>query len=151
RIQPESFSRGRSLNSPAYPWRVFRIPRPGLSGTGRGLCGQNFLAPRELRDRCHALFGRKAHRVRKRGSASAMDDIQLSPTPTTVMAPPRATPSAPGAPTRTRAWVLPVGIAALGLLTAAPIYVWIAILQSQDHSAAALSMPTMNMNRMGVF
>lgn len=57
----------------------------------------------------------------------------------------------PGALARTRAWVLPAGIAALGLLTILPVYAWIAVLQSQDHSAAALSMPTMGMNRMGVF
>jgi hypothetical protein len=80
-----------------------------------------------------------------------MDDIQLSPNPATVTAPAPGTPSAPGAPARTRAWTLPAGIAALGLLTAAPIYAWIAVLQSQDHSAAALAMPTINMNRMGVF
>jgi hypothetical protein len=84
-----------------------------------------------------------------------MDDVQLSANPATVTAsvPARGTPSAPGAGAKaqTRAWVLPTGIAVLGLLTAAPIYAWIAVLQSQDHSAAALSMPTMNMNRMGVF
>src|SRR3954454_4383226 len=84
-----------------------------------------------------------------------MDDVQLSANPATVTASVRArgTPSAPGAGAKaqTRAWVLPTGIAVLGLLTAAPIYAWIAVLQSQDHSAAALSMPTMNMNRMGVF
>ena len=80
-----------------------------------------------------------------------MDDVQLSPEPATTDAPASGVPSAPGAPARTRAWSLPAGIAALGLLTVLPVYAWIAVLQSQDHSAAALSMPSMNMNRMGVF
>src|SRR5690242_2133374 len=80
-----------------------------------------------------------------------MDDVQLSPSPATVTASAPDTPSGPGAPARTRGWRRPAGIAALGLLTAAPIYAWIAVLQSRGHSAAALSMPTMNMNRMGVF
>jgi hypothetical protein len=80
-----------------------------------------------------------------------MDDVQLSPSPATVTASAPGTPSVPGALARTRAWVLPAGIAALGLLTILPVYAWIAVLQSQDHSAAALSMPTMGMNRMGVF
>ena len=60
-------------------------------------------------------------------------------------------PSRPEAPARARAWRLPAGIAVAGFLTAAPIYAWIAVLQSQDRSAAALSMPTMHMNQMGVF
>jgi hypothetical protein len=80
-----------------------------------------------------------------------MDDVQLSPNSATVTAPAPDTPSAAGAPAPARGWRLPAGIAALGLLTAAPIYAWIAVLQSRGHSAAALSMPTMNMNRMGVF
>jgi hypothetical protein len=80
-----------------------------------------------------------------------MYDVQLSANPATVTAPAPDTPSAAGVPAPTRGWRLPAGIAALGLLTAAPIYAWIAVLQSRGHSAAALSMPTMNMNRMGVF
>jgi hypothetical protein len=42
-------------------------------------------------------------------------------------------------------------ITVLGAATVLPIYGWIAELQSQGHSAAALSMPSMGMTRMGVF
>ena len=80
-----------------------------------------------------------------------MDDVQLSPNPATVTAAAPGMPSAPSTPARTRAWRLPAGIAVLGLLTVLPLYAWIAVLQSRDSSAAALAMPTMNMNRMGVF
>jgi len=80
-----------------------------------------------------------------------MDDVELTASPASVTATMSGPAAGSSAPARPRAWRLPAGIALLGLLTAAPIYAWIAVLQSQGHSAAALSMPSMNMNRMGVF
>jgi methionine sulfoxide reductase heme-binding subunit len=84
-----------------------------------------------------------------------MDDAQFSPGPGTVTTSAQGTPPAQGTPTRARArartWVLPTGIAALGLATVLPIYAWIAVLQSHDRSAAALAMPTMGLNHMSVF
>ena len=79
------------------------------------------------------------------------NDSQTSLSPAAVTAQPSRAPSASSAPARTRGWGLPVLIALLGLATALPIYAWIAVLQSQDRSAAALSMASMNMNQMGVF
>jgi len=84
-----------------------------------------------------------------------VDDVQASPSPVIEAA---LAPAAPAAPPlagagagRPPAWRLPALVALLGLLTVAPIYGWIAVLQSHGRSAAALSMPTMGMSRMGVF
>ena len=85
-----------------------------------------------------------------------MDDVQASPSPVIeaesipAAAPPSAAPR-PSAGPQPPAWRLPSLVALLGLLTAVPIYAWIAVLQSHGRSAAALSMPTMGMSRMGVF
>ena len=84
-----------------------------------------------------------------------MDDVQASPSPVIEAAPAPAASAAPLLPDagsgRPPAWRLPAVVVLLGLLTVVPIYAWIAVLQSHGRSAAALSMPTMGMSRMGVF
>jgi len=80
-----------------------------------------------------------------------VDDVQLPSGPVTVRASEPCAPPAPNAPAETPAWRLPVAIVAAGLPTVLPIYAWIAILQSQDRSAAELAMPSMGMNNMSVF
>ncbi|MCQ4079393.1 ferric reductase-like transmembrane domain-containing protein [Streptomyces sp. RB6PN25] len=52
---------------------------------------------------------------------------------------------------RTSAWRSAAIVGLLGILTTAPFYVWIYRLQSRDSSAAAIGMPSMHMNQMGVF
>jgi len=84
-----------------------------------------------------------------------VDDVQASPSPVIEAAPAPAASAAPLLPDagsgRPPAWRLPAVVVLLGLLTVVPIYAWIAVLQSHGRSAAALSMPTMGMSRMGVF
>ena len=85
-----------------------------------------------------------------------MDSDPLSPSSGTITTPastaetPRA-PAGSGGATAADKWRLPGAIAALGFFSVVPIYAWIAALQSQGDSAAALSMPTMGMTRMTVF
>lgn len=80
------------------------------------------------------------------------DEVQSPSNPAVVTSPAPPRPSVPGAPAPASVpGRLPACITVAGLLTVLPIYVWIATLQSQDHSAAALSMPSMGMDRMSVY
>ena len=80
-----------------------------------------------------------------------MDDVQAPANPVIEAASAPAAPPPPSSAGQRPTWRLPALVAVLGLLTALPIYAWIATLQSHDRSAAALAMPTIGMSRMGVF
>jgi len=81
------------------------------------------------------------------------EDVQSPASPVAVTTPVPPGPSAANASPLAGAWRdrLPLLITVAGLLTVLPIYAWIATLQSQGHSAAALSMPSMGMSRMSVY